>query len=978
MPAHEAPWLAVEVAFTDAALAAAGEALRHDIADLGIPTVRAVKTSLVYLLKAHFSGEELERVARQLLADPVIQTYVLGEAPVAEGPECHVLRVLRKPGVMEPAEASALKAIADLGLQAQAVRIARKFVIEGRLSEAELALIAGKILANETIEEVHQGVEPLGAPAAAAPYVFRRIEVPLRTMPDDEMLAFSRRHQLSLNLNELRAVRDHFVALGRDPTDVELETLAQTWSEHCVHKTFKGVIEYAEESAEGLSLCAPGETLVIDNLLASTVARATRELNKPWCVSVFTDNAGVIEFDERHCVCFKVETHNHPSAIEPYGGAGTGIGGVIRDPLGTGLGAKPVANTDVFCFGPVDLPFDQVPKGALHPKRIMKGVVAGVRDYGNRMGIPTINGAVYFDRRYVGNPLVYCGTVGLLPRDKCFKNPQAGDLILVVGGRTGRDGIHGVTFASIELTGESETISSGAVQIGNAITEKKMVDTILQARDRGLYSAITDCGGGGLSSAAGEMGEELGIVVDLDRVPLKYEGLSYTEIWISEAQERMLLAVPPQHERAILDLFAAEDVEATVIGRFTGDRRLRLRYQGQEVADLSMDFVHGGLPRLHLKARWSPPRFPEPDLKSRARKEAENYGEDLKAILGAPNVCSKEWVVRQYDHEVQGTSVIKPLVGVADDGPGDASVLTPVLGSMRGVAVACGFNPKLGDIDPYHMAAGAIDEALRNITAVGGSLERTAILDNFCWGDPMKPDRLAGLVRAARACYDVAVAYGVPFISGKDSLNNEFATADGVIAIPPSLLISALCVLEDVRRCVTMDAKEPGNAVYVVGLTKRELGGSHYFARRGAVGMGVPQVDAGLGRRLMLALHGAIQAGLVRAAHDLSEGGLAVAAAEMAFAGGLGIDVDLAAVPKGDKVTRTDEVLFSESPSRFIVEVRVADQAAFERQFADLPAAAVGRVTDTARLRVTGLDGSVVIDEAVADLKEAWQAPLRW
>jgi len=1022
MPSPTETWHAVEVAFTGAAGEAAGEAVLQDIRDLGITTIRAVRTSLVYLLDADLTREQLDLVAQRLLADPVAQTYHLGEAPVEAADAAtpiHVLRVLRKPGVMEPAEASALKAIADLGLAARAFRIARKYVLEGTATDADLDLIAGKVLANETIEEVHRGTTPLAAPAPARGYVFQRAEVPLRTMSDDEMLDHNRRHLLSLSLAELTTIRDHFADLGRDPTDVELETLAQTWSEHCVHKTFKGVIEYTEgsgvrgqgsggkgppspgayagdtdaETDEGwvrlvpLAACPPvrqtagtlagtppvAPTRVIDSLLASTVARVTRELDKPWCISVFVDNAGVIEFDDEHAICFKVETHNHPSAIEPYGGAGTGTGGVIRDPLGTGLGAKPVANTDIFCFGPWDLPFDQVPKGALHPKRVMKGVVAGVRDYGNRMGIPTVNGAVYFDERYVGNPLVYCGTVGLLPREMCFGEPRAGDAIVLVGGRTGRDGIHGVTFASIELTDESETLSSGAVQIGNPITEKKMVDTLIQARDAGLYSAITDCGGGGLSSAVGEMGEHLGLVVDLDRVPLKYQGLSYTEIWISEAQERMLLAVPPENETSLLDLFAAEDVEATVIGRFTGDGRLRLRYQGTKVADLSMAFLHGGLPRIRRKATWSPPHFPEPHL-----PERDDYGPDLKAILAAPNVCSKEWIVRQYDHEVQGGSVIKPLVGATDDGPGDAAVLTPVLGSLRGVALACGFNPKYGDIDPYEMAAGAIDEALRNITAVGGSIDRVALLDNFCWGNTDKPDRLGGLVRAAQACYDIASVFQVPFISGKDSLNNEFATPEGSVAIPPSLLISAIGVIEDVRHCITADAKQPGNLVYVVGLTRRELGGSHYWDIHGAKGECVPRVDAALGRRLMLALHEAIRQGLVRAAHDMSEGGLAVAAAEMAFAGGLGMRLHLNEVLHTDDVTRADEVLFSESHSRFLVEVAPENREAFERTLAGLPAARIGEVTDDARLRITGLAGRVVIDASVADLKEAWQAPLRW
>ncbi|HIE29239.1 TPA: phosphoribosylformylglycinamidine synthase, partial [Candidatus Poribacteria bacterium] len=461
---------------------------------------------------------------------------------------------------------------------------------------------------------------------------------------DDELLNISERGLLALNLTEMKAIQDYFSELGRNPTDVELETIAQTWSEHCVHKTFRGLIEYSQE----------GETEIIDSLLKSTIMKATREINKPWCVSVFSDNAGIIEFDENYNIAFKVETHNHPSAIEPYGGAGTGIGGVIRDPLGTGLGAKPILNTDVFCFGPPDLPYDELPRGTLHPKRIFKGVVAGVRDYGNRMGIPTANGAILFDRRYTCNPLVYCGNVGLIPKDRCHKRVNRGDIAVVVGGRTGRDGIHGVTFASLELDESSETLGS-AVQIGNPIVEKKMVDTLLQARDKQLYSAITDCGGGGLSSAFGEMGEEVGLRIDLEKVPLKYAGLAPWEIWISESQERMALAVPPEEIDELLQVFNAEDVEATAIGEFTGDRKLRLFYEGNLVADLDMEFLHSGLPRATKKAIFKRPIHPEPEfgIKDWAFEDPSDLTPYLLQILASPNVASKEWVIRQYDHEVQ-------------------------------------------------------------------------------------------------------------------------------------------------------------------------------------------------------------------------------------------------------------------------------------------------------------------------------------
>ncbi|MEK7852621.1 MAG: AIR synthase-related protein, partial [Planctomycetota bacterium] len=530
-----------------------------------------------------------------------------------------------------------------------------------------------------------------------------------------------------------------------------------------------------------------------------TIMKATKQLNKPWCVSVFKDNAGIIRFDDHYNICFKVETHNHPSAIEPYGGANTGIGGVIRDIMGTGLGGKPILNTDVFCFAPPDTLQEKIPPGVLHPKRIFRGVVAGVRDYGNRTGIPTANGALFFDERYLGNPIVFCGTVGLIPKDMCGKNANPGDAIVVVGGRTGRDGIHGATFSSVELHEKSEQTSGGAVQIGNAITEKALLDVLLQARDKGLYHCITDCGAGGLSSAVGEMGQDLGAVVNLEKVPLKYEGLSYTEIWISEAQERMVIAVAPEKEVELLTLCKSENVGATVIGRFTNDKTLRLFYNAQPVGEIDMDFLHNGIPRLERKATWHKTVFEEPNL-----PEKGDYGADLKKILSAWNVCSKEWVIRQYDHEVQGGSVLKPLQGVNNDGPGDACIITPVLGSRKGIIVSNGMNPRYGDIEPYNMAASAIDEALRQIIAVGGNLGQVALLDNFCWGNTNKPDRLGSLVKTAQGCYDVAIAYGTPFISGKDSLNNEFITEKETIVIPPTLLFSSVAVMDDVRIAISM------------------------------------------------------------------------------------------------------------------------------------------------------------------------------
>ncbi|MBX9623188.1 MAG: phosphoribosylformylglycinamidine synthase subunit PurL [Gemmataceae bacterium] len=920
-----------------------------------------------YLLEGELSEADVGRLAAEVLVDPLVEA---GDVKPLGARGGHAYTVLLKPGVMDPSAQTVLDVGRVLGLRLTEVRTFRRYYGPAAIDPADRDVLFRKVLANDAIEQVVAGPVRADHLGLGSAYTFRLVTVPLLGLDDAGLVKLSKEGMLALTLDEMKAVQAHFRELGREPTDCELETIAQTWSEHCSHKTLKGTIHLKDHTT--------GETRTYKNLLKETVFAATQEIRRrlgadDWCVSVFADNAGVVMFDDDHHVCFKVETHNHPSAIEPYGGANTGLGGVIRDVLGTGLGAKPIANTDVFCFAPPDFRPEDLPPGVLHPRRVMQGVVAGVRDYGNRMGIPTVNGAVLFDERYLANPLVFCGTVGLLPKDKAFKEVQPGDLIVAVGGRTGRDGIHGATFSSLELTHESETVSGGAVQIGNAITEKKVLDVLLQARDRGLYTAVTDCGAGGFSSAVGEMGAEVGAVVDLEKAPLKYEGLSYTEVWISESQERMVLSVPPGKWDELRRLCEAEDVEAAVLGTFEPTGRLKLRYGGNPVADLSMAFLHDGRPQQMRNAEWGM-RNSEPVSPS-AESAIRNPQSALLAILASYSVCSKEWIVRQYDHEVQGGSVIKPLVGVADDGPSDAAVITPVLGSTVGVAIGCGVNPRYADLDPYAAAAAAIDEAVRNVVAVGADPARTAILDNFCWGNVNDPHVLGALVRTAEACRDVAVAFGTPFISGKDSLNNTYAGPDGVRRdIPHTLLVSALGRVPDVRQCVTMDLKEPGNDLYLVGITRDELGGSHLHLVTGRGGGTPPRVDPELAPKLFAAVHTAITQGLVRACHDLSEGGLAVAAAEMAFAGGVG--ADLTELHGGNL---SDEArLFSESPTRFLIEAKPEHADALRAVFADVPCVRVGVATAEPRLRVAGANGEWLIWLKLAELKEAWQKPLRW
>jgi len=942
-----------------------GQSVLEDIKELGINAVQAVQSARVFFIEADFDEDFARRVAKELLADPVCEEYYIGRSgPPAGLARATLIEVHLKSGVTDPVAESVMTAVADMGVAAEHVRTARKYVLLGEMGKKHIDTIAQKILSNDCIEDCVIGNEAEPPSPHLKPYELQVIQWPICDLDDDALMALSKEKDLFLNLIEMQTIRKYYRDLGREPTDIELETLAQTWSEHCVHKTLKSSVDMSID----------GEQVQFDDVLKDTVFKATRQLDKDWCISVFADNAGVVEFDEDSAVCFKVETHNHPSALDPYGGAATGIGGVIRDPMGTGLGAKPIANTDIFCFGEPDKKLEDIPKGILHPRRIMKGVVSGVRDYGNRMGIPTVNGAIYFDDRYLANPLVYCGNIGLMDKKKCFKNPQSGNLIVMVGGRIGRDGIHGATFSSGEMTFEHETVFSHAVQIGNPITEKKMLDVLLKANEAGLYEAITDCGAGGLSSAVGEMGEELGAEVDLEKAPLKYDGLNYTEIWISEAQERMVLAVKLENLKAITKIFDDENVESTVVGKFTDDRKLRLRYNGQQVGELDMGFLHNGVPKYSRKAVWQSPRLFEPSI-----PEKDNYNDELLQILGSYNVASKEWVIRQYDHEVQGGSVVKPLTGVSNDGPSDAAVIQPKLNSDRGLAISCGMNPLYGDIDPYWMALAGIDEAIRNLVCVGGRADRIALLDNFCWGDCTKPETLGPLVRAAQACYDGAMAFEAPFVSGKDSLNNEFACEDGTrISIPSTLLISAMSMVDDINKCVTMDAKRASNLLFIVGETKNELGGSHYYKIKGHLGANVPRLDLGVAPRIARKIAEAIAEGLVVSCHDCSEGGLAVALAEMAFAGGLGIEADMRGLPRDKGCTRPDAQLFSESNSRYVVEVEPEKFDAFAKLMLNVPFGQIGRVTDEQTLVVKSDEGETVIEADVAALKQAWQRPFDW
>lgn len=782
------------------------------------------------------------------------------------------------------------------------------------------------------------------------PAVSSHHKIDLIQSSSDNLRSISHKLGLGLNLEEMEAIKNHFAKTRRNPTDVELQTFDQTWSEHCIHKTFKGRI------------VAPSGKTVANNLLRTYISKPVSILKPKWCLDTFKDNAGIVLFQKRRGITYgiaaKVETHNHPSAIEPFGGAATGVGGVIRDPLG--VWAKPIACTDVLCFGPLDYDPKKLPKGVNHPNYIFDGVVAGIGTYGNNMGIPTVNGAIFFDESYVGNVVVFCGCVGLVPMDKFVRRTRPGHIPVLVGGRTGRDGVHGVTFASAELTEKSQTISLSAVQVPNAFEEEKVKRAVLEVRDQRLASAITDLGGGGLSCATGEMANRSGCGVDvqIDKVLLKETDppMAPWEIWISESQERMLISVPRQNLDRVLDIFETEEVLATPLGIFTDNKRLRGFYNDEILVDLDLDFL------------FSPPQttriaeITEQNSTQISFAQPDNLHDQVLRILSAPNIASKESVIRTYDHEVQGNTILKPLQGKFS-GPNDAAVIKPLSDSFMGVVISNGMNPNYGKLDSYWMAASAIDEAIRNNIAVGG--RRIALLDNFTWGNPEKPDRMGSLVRACQACCDFATYFNTPFISGKDSLYNESPLGP----VTPTLLITAVGIIPDIRKTVSVELKRAGDLLYQIGATYPELGGSQYCILNNIQVGKVPQVRR-QAKRTMRILTRAIDHGYIRACHDLSEGGLAVAAAEMAIGGGLGLDIDLRKIPCVEKL-REDFRLFSESNSRFLVEVARKDRKSFERLVRSVNVAQIGTVKSQERVIIRSPHKKLEFN--LSELDQAWK-----
>jgi len=941
------------------------------------------------------------------LHDPVLHAASL--APVAKNFDW-ILEVGFRPGVTDNEAKTARETILlVLGLDAKAAKDVSVYTsvqyllcaAPGQnLDEKTVLHIARDLLANELIQRFEfksaadWAKEPGFMPKAAR--VTGQASdavavIPLTTMTDAELAAFSRANTLALSLGEMKTIVGHFKdpavraarkaaglppELVENPTDAEVEVLAQTWSEHCKHKIFTANIDF--EDAE------QGRRRTVSSLFKTCIQNSTKAIRAAkgkddFCLSVFKDNAGVIRFNDNLNVCIKVETHNSPSALDPYGGALTGIVGVNRDPMGTGLGANLLCNTDVFCFAS---PFyeGELPPRLLHPRRVLEGVREGVEHGGNKSGIPTVNGSIVFDERYLGKPLVYCGTVGTMParvagRLSYEKCALPGDFIVMSGGRIGKDGIHGATFSSEEL---HEGSPATAVQIGDPITQRKMYDFLMRARDRGLYNAITDNGAGGLSSSVGEMAQDCGgCDLDLSKAPLKYDGLKPWEILISEAQERMTCAVPPDKLDEFLALSNEMGVESTALGTYTDSGFFNVRYGAKCVTCLSMHFLHEGLPQMELRARWE-----RPAAKADPLPQNVDQAKLLNRMLGRLNICSKEYVIRQYDHEVQGRSIVKPLVGVKRDGPADAAVIRPDYASDEGLVLSHGICPKYSDLDAYWMMACAIDEAVRGAVAVGGDLRYMAGTDNFCWCDPVEsettPDgqyKLAQLVRANEALDHFCRGFGVPCVSGKDSMKNDYKGGGVKISIPPTVLYSVMGKMPDVKLAVTSDFKRAGDFVYVLGLTRPELGGSEFASELGLACDQVPQVELVSARERYLTYFKATQAQLVNACHDCSDGGLGVALAEMCIGGRLGADVDLAQVPQCGCESAL-ELLYSESTSRFVVSVSPDKAAAFEKLFAGQHCAKIGVVTQ-GDLRLTQ-SGDGVLQASVEGLAEAFKAPLNW
>jgi len=978
---------------------AEGETLRRKAWDYFGIRLDTVRTVAVVTIDADLTPEQLETIRQEVFTNPVTQMSSYDPLPVAFD---WTVWIGFRPGVRDNPGSTGVEAVEDiLGVQlapGENIYTSKRYCLVGKeLTGDGARKIAGSLLANDIIQQWKvfsnddwNAAEGIGIIIPQVKLNHTPTVSTISIDSDRALQAVSDERNLALNPNDIPTIRRYFlkdsvqeqrrrVGLS-DPTDLELEYISQARSDHCNHNTFRGLFHYSEPMT--------GHSEDVDSLFKTCIEAPTLKLQseKDWVISVLWDNAGIGRFDDDHFYVITGETHNSPSNMEAYGGAITGIVGVYRDPLGTGKGARLLMGGYGYCVGLRDYSGDLQPH--LHPRRLLDGVIEGVRDGGNKSGIPTTFGHILFNPGYLGKCLVFVTAVGLMPArvgdtpaDR--KKTSPGDLIIMCGGRVGKDGIHGVT-ASSEIF--SENTPAGHVQIGDPYTQKKMHDFLLEARDEGLIQFITDNGGGGLSSSIGESAQfSNGCVVDLEKVPLKYEGLDQWEIWVSESQERMTVAVRPEDVARFMALSRKHAVESTVIGNYTDSGKLHIKYNGETCAYVDLDFLESGFPQWEFEAEWLSPEAR--GLREPVIGEPASYGDLLCDMLARPNVCSKEWVARQYDHEVQGGSVIKPLVGADRDVPSDAAVIRPVLSSKRGLAFAQALLPAYSAVDAYHMTACAIDEALRRVVAVGGDCDHVGGVDNFCWPNiqyhPEKnPDgkfKAAQLVRACRALREVCLSYGIPLLSGKDSMyvDGNLPGRYGVshkVSAPETIQFSAMSRVPDIACCTTMDVKSPGDLVYLLGTTRNELGGSEYYEHLGYLGRQVPQVRPEAFLPLYRSLQAAIAKSLTASVRGIYRGGLAVHAALAAMAGGLGLTLDLAKVPL-DVALRDDKVLFSESAGRFLVTVAPDCRKAFEEAMGGHACGCVGVVTEAPRLVINRAGGQSLVDVALDDLKTAWKAP---
>lgn len=968
----------------------------RDYFGLQIDSARTVR---ILTLDVDLTASQFEAIRTEIFTNPVTQDSSFDPLRIDFD---WTLWVGYRPGVRDNPGSTAQEAIEDFlkirfGAN-EGVYTSKRYCIKGAgLSFDDANRIARELLANDIIERwkifsksgwsLNEGVGII-IPRVALNHVPTVSTIAIDS--DETLMRVSRERNLGLNSKDIPTIRSYFLSAGtiserkavglNGPTDVEIEYISQARSDHCNHNTFRGLFRYKDLGTN----CNE----IVDNLFSTCIQAPTLAVqkNKSWVISVLWDNAGVGRLDEDHYYTITGETHNSPSNMEAYGGAITGIVGVYRDPMGTGKGSRLIAGMYGFCVGPRDYAGQLCAK--LHPKRLLDGVIEGVKDGGNKSGVPTPYGQVWFDEGYIGKSLVFVAAIGLMPAtidsapsDK--KTTSPGDLIIMCGGRVGKDGIHGVT-ASSEVF--SKDTPAGHVQIGDPYTQKKMHDFLLEARDAGLIAFITDNGGGGLSSSIGESCRySNGCIVELDKVPLKYAGLDQWEIWVSESQERMTVAIKPEHERNFMELSQKHSVESTVIGRYTDSGKLHIIYKDKTCAYVDVSLLESKFPQWTFDAEWTAPELrglTEPVLSSPA-----DHGALLTDLLSRPNICSKQWIARQYDHEVQGTSVIKPLVGRNRDVNSDAVVIRPVLSSGRGLAAAQALLPAYSKIDAYHMVACTIDEAVRRAIAVGADPEQIGGVDNFCWPSvgyhpTENPDgkfKAAQLVRASWALRDVCEAYEIPLLSGKDSMyadghvKGRYGETHKVSALP-TLQFACTALVPDVTRCVTMDAKSPGDLVYVIGETRDELGGSELYEHFGYVGLNVPKLDPKQTAGSYRVLAKLIQNGMIASCHGVYRGGLGVHLALVAMAGQLGVSVDISKTP-ATSAFEDHTLLYSESAGRFIVTIDPKDRAAFEDEMAACPHACVGVTTQAAEFIVHGTNGKEIIRVSIESLKNSWQSP---